>query len=94
MYWVPGAVLFAAAISPVEWRPRLRRVVGLVVSIVGALALALGGLAVYANFLAPYNAFSAVLVASLSPAEFERLDDAVLRLPGRGVRRKLVSPER
>jgi hypothetical protein len=82
MYWVPGAVLFAAAISPVEWRPRLRRVVGLVVSIVGALALALGGLAVYANFLAPYNAYRAILVASLSPAESERLDDAVLRLPG------------
>jgi hypothetical protein len=82
MYWLPGAVLVAAAVSPVEWRPRLRRVVGVVVSVVGTLALALGGLAVYANFLAPYNAYRAILVSSLSPAESERLDDAVLRLPG------------
>jgi hypothetical protein len=81
-YWVPGAVLLAAALSPVGWRPRMRRVAGVIGSVVGSLALVLGGLAVYENFLAPYNAYHASLVSSLSSAEYERLDDAVLRLPG------------
>lgn len=82
VYWVPGTLLLAAAVSPVRWRPPLRRVAGVIGSIVGSLALVMGGLGVYENFLAPYNAYRAVLVSSLSLGEYERLDDVVLRLPG------------
>jgi hypothetical protein len=81
-YWVPGAVLVAAALSPAEWRPRLRGVIGVIGSVVGGLGLLLGGLAIYANFLTPYTAYRAFLVPSLSSSEYERLDVAVLRLPG------------
>ena len=67
--------------SPVEWRPGLRRVQAWWAAWWAASPLALAALVVYENFLAPYNAYRASLVPSLSSAEYERLDDAVLRLP-------------
>lgn len=81
VYWVPAVLLLAGAGSPGERTMRLRRVIGLVVGLVGGIALVLGGIAVYANFLAPYTAYRALLVSSLSSEEYERLQHRVLRLP-------------